>query len=98
MGTNLNPKYTGVMSIAICAILEAYEPVLREKEEQIQFDLDREGKRILNKQTSKFYAKRLLNKDEIIDIILTSFVVIEKMSRLEYCDWTATELGERLYN
>jgi hypothetical protein len=86
------------MSISIGSILETHQRLLKEREAEIQFKIDREGKRILNKKTSRFYVKRILARSEIIDIVVTSFVVIEKMSKLKRCDWPMTELGERLYN
>jgi hypothetical protein len=86
------------MSISISSILETYQPLLKERQAEVQFEIDIQGKRILNKKTSRFYIKRSLSKAEIVDIVLTSFVVIEKMSKLKRCLWTMTELGERLYN
>jgi hypothetical protein len=86
------------MSISIGSILETHQQLLKEREAEIQFKIDREGKSILNKKTSKFYVKQILARSEVIDIIVTSSVVIEKMSKLKRCDWTMTELGERLYN
>ena len=86
------------MSISINSILEANRPLLREKETEIHFEIDLQGKRILNKKTSRFYKKRLLAKAEIIDVIVTSVVVIEKMSKLRRCAWTITELCELLYS
>jgi len=86
------------MSISISSILETYQPLLEERQAEVQFEIDIQGKRILNKKTSRFYIKRSLSKAEIVDIVLTSFVVIEKMSKLKRCIWTMTELGERLYN
>ena len=86
------------MSISISSILETYQPLLEERQAEVQFEIDIQGKRILNKKTSRFYIKRSLSKSEIVDIVVTSFVVIEKMSKLKRCIWTMTELGERLYN
>ena len=86
------------MSISISSILETYQPLLEERQAEVQFEIDIQGKRILNKKTSRFYVKRSLSKSEIVDIVVTSFVVIEKMSKLKRCIWTMTELGERLYN
>jgi hypothetical protein len=86
------------MSISISSILETYQPLVKEVEAEVQFEIDLQGKRILNKKTSRFYIKRSLSKAEIVDIVVTSFVVIEKMSKLKRCIWTMTELGERLYN
>ena len=86
------------MSISISSILETYQPLLKERQAEVQFEIDLQGKRILNKKTSRFYIKRSLSKAEIADIVVTSFVVIEKMSKLKRCIWTMTELGERLYN
>ena len=86
------------MSISISSILETYQPLLEERQAEVQFEIDIQGKRIPNKKTSRFYIKRSLSKAEIVDIVVTSFVVIEKMSKLKRCIWTMTELGERLYN
>jgi len=86
------------MSISISSILETYQSLLEERQAEVQFEIDIQGKRILNKKTSRFYIKRSLSKSEIVDIVVTSFVVIEKMSKLKRCIWTMTELGERLYN
>jgi len=86
------------MSISISSILETYQPLLEERQAEVQFEIDIQGKRILNKKTSRFYIKGSLSKSEIVDIVVTSFVVIEKMSKLKRCIWTMTELGERLYN
>ena len=86
------------MSISISSILETYQPLLEERQAEVQFEIDIQGKRILNKKTSRFYIKRSLSKSEIVDIVVTSFVVIEKMSKLKRCIWTMTELSERLYN
>ena len=86
------------MSISISSILETYQPLLKQREAEVQFEIDLQGRRILNKKTSRFYIKRSLSKEEIVDIVVTSFVVIEKMSKLKRCIWTMTELGERLYN
>ena len=86
------------MSISISSILETYRPLLTERQAEVQFEIDLQGKRILNKKTSRFYIKRSLSKAEIVDIVVTSFVVIEKMSKLKRCIWSMTELGERLYN
>ena len=86
------------MSISISSILETYQPLLKERQAEVQFEIDLQGKRILNKKTSRFYTKRSLSKTEIVDIVVTSFVVIEKMSKLKRCIWSMTELGERLYN
>jgi len=71
---------------------------VKTRQAEVQFEIDLQGKRILNKKTSRFYIKRSLSKAEIVDIVVTSFVVIEKMSKLKRCIWTMTELGERLYN
>jgi hypothetical protein len=70
------------MSISINSIREANRPLFRQRQAEIQFDIDWDGKRILIEKISRFYAKRLLDKTEIVDIIITSFVVIEKMSNL----------------
>jgi hypothetical protein len=86
------------MRIPINSILETNRPLLRVRETEVHFEIDLQGKRILNKRTSRFYKKRLLGKAEIIDIIVTSVVVIEKMSKLKRCSWTITELCELLYN
>jgi hypothetical protein len=86
------------MSISISSILETYQPLVKERQAEVQFEIDLQGKRILNKKTSRFYIKRSLSKGEIVDIVVTSFVVIEKMSKLKRCIWSMTELGERLYN
>jgi hypothetical protein len=86
------------MSISISSILETYQPLVKERQAEVQFEIDLQGKRILNKKTSRFYIKRSLSKGEIVDIVVTSFVVIEKMSKLKRCLWSMTELGERLYN
>ena len=86
------------MSISINSILETSRPLLRERQAEIHFDIDLQGKRIINKKTSRFYKKRLLDKKEIIDIVVTSAVAIEKMSKLKRCTWTITELCELLYN
>jgi hypothetical protein len=86
------------MSISISSILETCQPLLKERQAEVQFEIDLQGKRILNKKTSRFYIKRSLSKEEIVDIVVTSFVVIEKMSKLKRCIWSMTELGERLYN
>ena len=86
------------MSISINSIREANRPLFRQRQAEIQFDIDWDGKRILIEKISRFYAKRLLDKTEIVDIIITSFVVIEKMSNLGECQWTAIELYEGLYN
>jgi hypothetical protein len=71
------------MSISISSILETYQPLVKEVEAEVQFEIDLQGKRILNKKTSRFYIKRSLSKAEIVDIVVTSFVVIEKMSKLK---------------
>jgi len=86
------------MSISVNSILETNRPLLWDREREIQFELDLQGRRILNKKTSRFYKKRLLSKAEIVDIVVTSVVVIEKMSKLKRCAWTITELCELLYN
>jgi hypothetical protein len=86
------------MSISINSIREANRPLFRQRHAEIQFDTDWEGKRILIEKTSRFYAKRVLDKTEIVDITITSFVVIEKMLKLEQCQWTTMELYEGLYN
>jgi hypothetical protein len=86
------------MSISISSILETCQPLLKERQAEVQFEIDLQGKRILNKKTSRFYIKRSLSKEEIVDTVVTSFVVIEKMSKLKRCIWSMTELGERLYN
>ncbi len=86
------------MSISINSIREAYRPLFRQRQDEIQFDIDREGKRILNEKASRFYAKRQLDKTEIVDIIITSSVVIEKMVNLEECQWTTLELYEGIFN
>ena len=56
------------MSISISSILESYQPLLKERQAEVQFEIDIQGKRILNKKTSRFYIKRSLSKEEIIDI------------------------------
>jgi hypothetical protein len=86
------------MSISINSILEANRPLLRMREAEVHFEIDLQGKRILNKKTSRFYKKRVLGRTEIIDIVVTSVVVIEKMSKLKRCTWTITELCEFLYS
>jgi hypothetical protein len=86
------------MGISINSILETNRPLLRVRETEVHFEIDLQGKRILNKRTSRFYKKRRLGKAEIIDIIVTSVVVIEKMSKLKRCSWTITELCELLYS
>lgn len=91
-------QYPISMSLSINSILETNQALLRERQAEIQFEIDLQGKRILNKKTSRLHKKRFLNKEEIVDIVVTSFVVIEKMSKLKRCIWTMTELGESLYN
>jgi hypothetical protein len=86
------------MSISINSILETNRSLLRERQAEIQFEIDLQGKRILNKKTSRFYKKRVLSYAEIVDIVMTSVVAIEKMSKLKRCSWTITELCELLYN
>ncbi len=86
------------MSISINSIREANRPLFRQRQAEIQFDIDWDGKRILIEKISRFYAKRLLDKSEILDIIITSSAVIEKMSKLDECQWTTIELYEGLYN
>jgi hypothetical protein len=99
LGTACDSKQHPIsMSISINSIVEANQPLVRQRQAEIQFDIDAEGKRILIQKTSRFYAKRLIDKAEIADIILTSFVVIEKMSKLSECQWTAIELYEGLYS
>src|SRR5262245_34744950 len=91
-------EYPISMSISINTILETNRPLLRERETEIHFEIDLQGKRILNKKISRFYKKRRLEKEEIVDIVVTSVVVIENMSKLKRCTWTITELCELLYN
>jgi len=86
------------MSISISSILEANRPLVKRRQAEVQFAIDLQGKRILTNKTSRFYKKRFLGREEIVDIVVTSFVVIEKMSKLKRCLWTMTELVERLYN
>jgi hypothetical protein len=86
------------MSISISSILETHPLLLKERQGEVQFEIDLQGKRILHKKTSRFYIKRRLTKGEIVDVVVTSFVVIEKMSKLKRCLWTMTELCELLYN
>src|SRR5215470_16948765 len=86
------------MNISINSVLESNRPLLREREAEIQFEIDLQGKRVLDKKVTRFYKKRPLSKPEIVDIIVTSVVVIEKMSKLKRCAWTITELCELLYN
>ena len=93
-----NQRHPISMSISINSIREAYRPLFRQRQAEVQFDIDWDGKRILIEKTSRFYAKRLLDKTEIVDIIITSSVVIEKLSTLEDCQWTTMELYEGLYN
>lgn len=86
------------MSISISSILESHQPLLKERQQEVQFDIDLQGKRILDKITSRFYRKRPLSNAAVIDIIITSVVTIEKMSKLKRCSWTIAELCELLYN
>lgn len=86
------------MSVSINSILEANRPLLRLRESEIHLGIDLQGKRILERKTSRLYKKRPLSKTEIVDIIVTSVVLIEKMSKLKRCAWTITELCELLYN
>ncbi len=63
----------------------------------IQFNLDHEGKRLLNKEINKLYSKIKRPSDrEIVDIVINCHVIIEKMSDLKKCDWDITELYAQL--
>lgn len=86
------------MSISISSILETHQQLVKERQGEVQFEIDLQGKRILHKKTSRFYIKRRLSQSEMVDVVVTSFVVIERMSKLKRCLWTMTELCELLYN
>ncbi len=86
------------MNTFIENILTRNKNVVKERERQIHFDIDHEGKGLLNKQISKLYRKYLLSKTEIINIIVTPSIIIEKMSKLKTCGWQITTLNEQLDN
>ena len=66
--------------------------------DEIVVDLDHQGKRHVNLSTSRFYKKRKLEHQEIVKLVLTSVVAIEKMLQLPKCGWSESELRTHLYN
>lgn len=72
--------------------------LLNKLRNKIIVEIDHQGKRQINLSTSKFYKKRRLEQSEIIELVLTSVVAIDKMLRLPECGWSENELRTHLYN
>ncbi len=78
-------------------ILTKNADLIDKRKKTISFDKDFEGKGLLNKEISKLYDKNLIiTEPQLIDIIINSNVIIEKMSKIKNCDWDIQELKEQL--
>lgn len=80
-------------------ILYKNADLLDKRKKAISFDKDFEGKGLLNKEISKLYDKNLvITEPQLVDIIINSNVIIEKMAKIKNCGWDISELKEQLEN
>lgn len=78
-------------------ILSENGELIAKRKKQILFDKDFEGKRLLNLEVSKFYDKKIsLSQQEIVEIVVNSAIIIEKMAGLKNCGWEISELKSQL--
>jgi hypothetical protein len=79
-------------------IVENNYKLLNKLRNEIIVDIDHQGKRQVNLATSPFYKNRKLEQTEIIKLVLTTVVVIDKMLKLPKCGWSESDLHRHLYN
>jgi hypothetical protein len=79
------------------SILSTHANLLKEKRNIIKFEKDFEGKRMLNQQIQNFYRKNfVISETALIDIVVTSCIIIEKMGKIQNCGWDIAELRSQL--
>lgn len=85
------------MTEIIQDILTKNADLIDKRKKTISFDKDFEGKRFLNKEISKLYDKSTaITEPQLVDIIINSIIIIEKMAKIKNCGWDISELKEQL--
>jgi len=85
------------MTEMIKDILSKNADLIDKRKKTISFDKDFEGKGLLNKEISKLYDKSaVISEQQLVDIIINSTVIIEKMSKIKNCGWDISVLKEQL--
>jgi hypothetical protein len=80
-------------------ILSKNADLIEKRKKAISFDKDFEGKGLLNKEISKLYDKSIIiTEPQLIEIIIDSNVIIEKMAKIKDCGWDIAELKMQLEN
>jgi hypothetical protein len=78
-------------------ILSRHPEMITYRQKTIFFNKDFEGKGLLNAEINKLYKKKLVITDqELTDIVINSYVIIQKMGKIRPCDWDISELKEHL--
>lgn len=78
-------------------ILSKNADLIEKRGKLIFFDKDFEGKRLLNHEITKLYDKiSTKSEQELIDIVINSTVIIDKMSKIKNCGWGISELKAQL--
>lgn len=81
----------------IKGILSKNVNLIDKRKNTISFDKDFEGKRLLNLEVSKLYDRKVsISEQELTDIVVSSAIIIDKMSGIKNCDWTISELKDQL--
>lgn len=85
------------MTYMIKEILAKNSDLIDKRKNMIFFEKDHEGKRLLNNEISKLYEKKVaLSEHELIDIVINSTIIIDKMSMIKNCGWKTSELKAQL--
>jgi hypothetical protein len=78
-------------------ILSKNADLIDKRKNTFSFDKDFEGKGLLNKEISKLYDKSTtITEPQLVDIIINSNIIIEKMAKIKNCGWNISELKEQL--
>lgn len=85
------------MTDMIKEILSKNADLIDKRKNTISFDKDFEGKRFLNLEISKLYDKKTaLSEQELMDIVINSSIIIDKMSKIKNCGWKISDLKDQL--
>jgi hypothetical protein len=85
------------MAGLIETILLKNADLIRKKNQSINFEIDFEGKGLLNKEVSKLYDKNLnITEQQFEEVVVSSNVIIDKLSQLKNCSWDISELKKQL--
>ena len=78
-------------------ILSNHPDLISKRGKTISFEKDFEGKRLLNAEVNKLYKKNIIISDqEFINIVIDSYVIIQKMNKIQNCNWDISELKAHL--